>query len=372
MTNTPRPHDLRHDRDRRIADNVVPTHAERGGELPDDLAGALRECGADPKAFWRAIDGQRSVAEIVDAGREKHGEVDLRGVVRALRSAADRGSIALCYRRTFTTDDLLDGLRTLGIAEGDVLFVHSSLAAIGPVEGGAESVIDALQQAVGPQGTLVFPTFTFSIVERCPDEPYDPAATPSRVGALTEVFRKRPGVIRSRQPSHSVAAWGRHAGEIVRDNHLYGPCDIRGAFGAMVRLDATVVFLGTGFGPNTTLHAVEDWAELPSMTPATYHYIDEKGRRQEIEYDKCPFQHRAFYTAESSEAERMLREAGLVREAGVGLARTYAVPMRGMVEAAMDRLERGDVDFMYCDNPDCVECRENRRKIDGSSPFLCG
>src|SRR6266851_4504674 len=51
--------------------------------------------------------------------------------------------------------DLVDDLRRLGVAAGDVVMVHASLRAIGPVTGGADGVLDALEEAVGQDGTLL-------------------------------------------------------------------------------------------------------------------------------------------------------------------------------------------------------------------------
>lgn len=52
---------------------------------------------------------------------------------------------------------LLFQLNELGILPGDIVLVHSSLSALGFVEGGAQTVIDTLLSAVGPQGTLLMP-----------------------------------------------------------------------------------------------------------------------------------------------------------------------------------------------------------------------
>jgi aminoglycoside N3'-acetyltransferase len=45
-------------------------------------------------------------------------------------------------------------LRRLGVHEGDLLMVHASMRALGPIEGGADGLINALQVAVGRGGTL--------------------------------------------------------------------------------------------------------------------------------------------------------------------------------------------------------------------------
>jgi len=55
-------------------------------------------------------------------------------------------------RKAFVED-----LKRLGVREGVDLLVHSSLRRTGPVEGGADAVIDGLLEAIGPNGTLLAP-----------------------------------------------------------------------------------------------------------------------------------------------------------------------------------------------------------------------
>ena len=79
-------------------------------------------------------------------------------------------------------------MQNLGISAGDLLVVHSSFKSLGLVEGGAECVIAALKDVLGPEGTLVFPTFTYSTSYA--SSYFSNLETPSCVGYLSEFFRK--------------------------------------------------------------------------------------------------------------------------------------------------------------------------------------
>ena len=68
--------------------------------------------------------------------------------------------------------ELVRQLRSLGVTAGDVLLVHTSFRAVRPVEGGPEGLIRALRDALGPDGTLVMPSWTGD-----DDTPFDPAVT---------------------------------------------------------------------------------------------------------------------------------------------------------------------------------------------------
>lgn len=109
---------------------------------------------------------------------------------------------------------LVRDLRHLGVKTSDALFVHSALKALGPVGGGVATVIGALENAVGSQGLLLMSSFNLVEKEKRAST-WDLAATPSKVGWLTEFFRQMLGTVRSDHYSHSVAARGRQAHEFA-------------------------------------------------------------------------------------------------------------------------------------------------------------
>ena len=64
--------------------------------------------------------------------------------------------------------------RNLGVTEGATLLAHTSLRAIGKIEGGAETLVQAFRDALGPSGTLLVPTFNYDYGDPADDQ--EPAA----------------------------------------------------------------------------------------------------------------------------------------------------------------------------------------------------
>ena len=119
-----------------------------------------------------------------------------------------------------TKEMLVEALKGFHIEKDSILLVHSSLKALGPIDGGAETVIAALEETVS-EGTLVFPTFASKNWEHVFEEWH--MDRPSDVGYITEVFRKQEGSLRSDNPTHSVAARGKLAKTLTQDNLKEGP-----------------------------------------------------------------------------------------------------------------------------------------------------
>jgi len=113
--------------------------------------------------------------------------------------------LATCGRPT-SPAALQDALRNCGAHDCDVLFVHAGINFGSPIARRTEllQVLTDTLLHLGPR-TVCFPTFTFSFVNR---ETFDPQNTPSRMGVLSEFFRKLPGVVRSADPLMSIAATG--------------------------------------------------------------------------------------------------------------------------------------------------------------------
>lgn len=158
------------------------------------------------------------------------------------------------------------GLKELGVSSGVVVLVHSSMKGLGPVEGGPQAVIDALLNAVGESGTVLFPTLTGSEADSpaCPPR-IDLAATPCWTGLIPETARTYPGAIRSVHPTHSITAISGDATKWASGHeHGNSPCDESSPYYRLMEEGGKILLLGgVTHDSNTSIHCVEELAEMP-------------------------------------------------------------------------------------------------------------
>lgn len=181
----------------------------------------------------------------------------------------------------YTKQDLLANLTAIGVNPQGTLKVHISCKAVGEVDGRGDTILDALMEYMKP-GLLVMASHTWSNVNK--NNPVmDVLHTPSCVGILTEMFRKREGVVRSLHPTHAVAAVGKDARAFVTgDEKITTPCGEGGAYYKLWQRDAQVLLIGIPSSRNTFIHGVEEWdgAEGTISKDVTdFYVIDYHGQR---------------------------------------------------------------------------------------------
>ncbi len=173
-----------------------------------------------------------------------------------------------------TRSTLRADLAQLGVSAGDVLMVHASLRAVGPVIGGANTVVQALRDAVGPEGTLVaYVDFEPFYEDDEPDPPVFDKRTASAArdhGILHEVLRNWPGTLRSDHPDAGVVALGAHAAALTADHPFqygYGPGT---PLARVVEANGKVLMLGAPLDTITLLHYAEHLADIPGKRLRRY------------------------------------------------------------------------------------------------------
>jgi len=169
------------------------------------------------------------------------------------------------HETVVTQQGIEAGLRQLGLKEGDIVGVHSSLSRFGCVEGGAEAVIDALLAVVGKSGSVVMPTYSNNReqVPKTPEDealgiswksrilPYDPKTAPCWTGRIPETFRRRPEALRGDHPTHSLAAIGPHASRLIQ------------GWRSLLELDGSILLLGVTLAVCSSMHLAEERVTLP-------------------------------------------------------------------------------------------------------------
>lgn len=241
--------------------------------------------------------------------------------------------------------DLVQGLANLGVRPGDVLMLHSALSSLGQVEGGATAVVEAILGWLGPEGTLMVPTLTDVA------QPFSAESSPSTVGQVTEVVRQWPGAMRSRHPTHAVAAVGAQARYLTAGHERTLPCGLDSPYGRLGTLRAWVLLLGVDQDRNTTWHTAETTAEVAYLRTLTVRVQEPSGGIQEVTLPKSPWGHRAFIGL-----DRPMREAGLLRIGRVGGAVARLMRADEMLAWGGERL-RADPAAFLCAKPRCVFCQ---------------
>lgn len=192
-----------------------------------------------------------------------------------------------------TVAGVKNAFEKLGIENGDTVIVHSSFKSMGEIENGAETVIKGIQQAIGDEGTLVFPTLCGEDWEHVYENWHMDAK--SDVGYLTNYFRKLPGALRSNQATHSVAAIGKHAeyitcthGETGKRYGIFGdtPFSADSPWEKMYELNTKIVFLGVSTMKCTFRHYVE-YVYMDKYLKSVENTPDyERLKRQVFTYDR--------------------------------------------------------------------------------------
>jgi len=233
--------------------------------------------------------GHFHVADAPDRHEPGTGKTDFTSLFAAVRNTGYNGYIGLEFRPSGPFSDIIEklkseeknkaiekivqDLRKLGLNPGDTVIVHSSLSALGYVEGGACTVIDALKTLLTPEGTLLFPALSYSTVNQ--ENPhFDVRTEPVCVGHIPDTFRKLPDSIRSLHPTHSVCAWGKYARELTCDHHLDNtPVGPHSPYRKLPAYGGKVLMLGCRVGSFTFMHGMEEAASLGYiLTEEPWHY----------------------------------------------------------------------------------------------------
>ncbi|NRA39532.1 MAG: AAC(3) family N-acetyltransferase [Planctomycetes bacterium] len=246
-------------------------------------------------------------------------------------------------------------LRAIGINSGDIVNVHSSMKKIGSqVEGGPQAVIQALLNVLGDQGTLIMPVFSKPI------EDIDLNVIPSRLGLISETFRQWPGVKRSNDPTHSVAALGKDADQILVDHEYVPPLGVNSPLHKATLQGGKTLHLGTNLNSNSLLHVAESLAGAPYLHigydgfHGTHEYMCTDGKLRVKEPTEAPGDSVGFMKVWGNDGVVAARTEGCIGEAPSELYQSLL-----LLDAVVEFVEL-DPYSILCDKEYCQLCPQRR------------
>jgi aminoglycoside 3-N-acetyltransferase len=274
---------------------------------------------------------------------------------------------------SITRQDLVGDLVGIGVNQGDCLALGVSLKSIGWIEGGPSTLIEALLEAVGKEGTIFIPAFTryfplpLSKSKRgngirprwggiIPWEfIFDPAKTPPETGSVPVAMWERGDSLRSRHPTNSVVAIGKLA-KYITEGHDHTTSAFL-PYERLVKIRGRGLFIGLDGRLVSLRHQGQYQAGLMHVLPPLWgvRFLREDGsigvyaRREWGCTKRLP---------ELNEA--MVKE-GLIREGMIGNAESMMVDASGVVGTIANML-REDPGINLCRRFTCLWCRELERK----------
>lgn len=207
----------------------------------------------------------------------------------------------------YTKQDLTASLKAMGLSPKDSIMLHSSMKSIGEVEGGADTVVDAFMEYFS-EGLFMTPAHTWAQMSET-HAVFDPKTEPACVGIIPNLFLKRPGVVRSLHPTHSIAAFGSSAAEYCKgEENRTTPCAPGGCWDRLRTIHAKILLAGVTHIRNTYIHSIEEVCNVPERftdKPVLFHIKMPDGSLKPVSM----YRHYNRRTAHISESFDKLSEA---------------------------------------------------------------
>lgn len=270
------------------ADRLVPLAGFRGFLAFEDeqVSGGVAELAAvipgsgvwgGESWAWRLamrFRGKATLGGVLDALRGEGVQIDVSKALGLVRHLVASGKVRL--RPFLDSAALRSAFLQIGVRRGSVLCVQASLSQFGYIAGGAASLVDALLDVLGPEGTLCIPTHSESLLG---GPPFERETSPSKLGAVSRHFLSRRGVRRSSHPTHSVAAFGPAAEAFVESIAPDStPMSRDGFWGRLVDADGDMLLL-CPVTSATIFHVGEAWTGLPQPPIIAHERVNGRRRR---------------------------------------------------------------------------------------------
>lgn len=261
-----------------------------------------------------------------------------------LKNQRDKGDVV-------SESQLVADLKNAGIKSDDTLLVHSSLSKIGFVENGPKTVVDALLKVIGDNGNLLMPNspnagMQLDYIKK--NKVFDVLNAPSKLGIISEYFRKLPNAIRSAHPTEPVSCIGEksdyfvgeHFGEIT-------PYTQNSPFYKVSEQGGKILYLGVTLdNAGTNLHTLEDAVD-DFKYPVYFNEIFEvnvKLATGEIKKMKTKV-HNPDQSSKRKcdELIPLFKERGVLKEVTIGNAKSLLINAKPFLELMIEEYQKSGV-----------------------------
>lgn len=268
-----------------------------------------------------------------------------------------------------TKSSLHADLARMGAPRNSTVLVHTSLKAVGEVEGRGEGFLDALiEYFTADGGLLLIPTHTWRNLSDKSKPTLDMTSAETCIGTLPSLAALHPFAHRSFHPTHSMSAFdGRtrsgepgRAEDYIACERLRNPSTLTstnadGCYGRLYELGGKVLLVGVGHNRNTYLHSVEERLGVPNRLTETQKPATIKLVSGEI-VDRPLRSHSAAgikdVSANYPKYEPAFLKHGAVSYGKLGEASAQLCDARGMAEVVRLVRERsGGIELMADDLP---------------------
>ncbi len=185
--------------------------------------------------------------------------------------------------KMLTKEKIYEQLKIFGFAVGKPVLVHTSLKAVGEIDGGGQTLLDCLiDYFTQKDGLFCVPTHTWNTGS------LDMTKSETCIGVLPNLAAADPRGTRTPHPSHSMAVFGKSelVAEFVKgEEKVTTPASPHGCYGKIYDMDGHIMLLGVGHNKNTYLHCVEEMLNVPnrlSENPGNRTVIDKNGTVRKV------------------------------------------------------------------------------------------
>ena len=242
--------------------------------------------------------------------------------------------------QSYNQEFIVEALKRIGLVKGDIVLVHSALSKIGHLEEGPKTFVNAIIEVIGESGHILMPTspnhiYQLDFIQKKPI--FDVNHTPSKTGAITEYFRKLPGVHRSLHPTEPVAVMGPTSKQFIQGHFkALTPYNEESPFAKVAEFGGKILYVGVTLdNAGTSLHTLEDAISnfkfpVYYKTPFEVKVIDDSGHEHLVTTKV----HDPYYS-KMRKCDALIPHflsAGVLSKAKIGLADTLVVDAKGFFE----------------------------------------